>query len=48
MKDFSAVPKCLGAKVWQMETTAGLEAVVSYSVCKSFFLIHEGLCIADR
>lgn len=48
MKDFSAVLKCLGAEIWQMETTAGLEAVVSYSVCKSFFLIHEDLCIADR
>lgn len=37
MKDFSPAMKCLGTEIWQMDTTAGPEAVVSYSMSKAFF-----------
>lgn len=46
MKDFSPAMKCLGAEICLMDTTAGPEAVVSYSVSKGFFLTCEALCIA--
>lgn len=48
MKDFSPAMKCLGAEIWQMDMTAGPEAVVSYSVSKGFFFPTYGsLCIAE-
>lgn len=45
MKDFSPAMKCLGTEIWQMDMTAGPEAVVSYSVSKAFFFLYMKLCV---
>lgn len=48
MKDFSPAMKCLGAEIWQMDMTAGPEAVVSYSVSKDGFFSHIWISVYSR